>query len=49
MIRGEGEFYLDKSDMIAIAKSQKEFDEKRWESTQHIMTEEEILICRWIC
>jgi len=45
MIRGEGEFYLDKSDMKAIAKSQREFDEKRWESTQHIMTEEEILIC----
>ena len=38
LIRGEGEFYLDKSDMKAIAKSQREFDEKRWESTQHIMT-----------
>ena len=46
MIRAEGEFYLDKSDMKAIAKSQREFDEKRWESMQHIMTEEEILICR---
>jgi hypothetical protein len=32
--------------MEAIAKSQKEFDEQRWESAQHIMTEEEILICR---
>ena len=46
MIRGEGEFYLDKNDMKAMAKSQREFDEKKWESTQHIMTEEEILICR---
>ena len=46
MIRAEGKFYLDNSDMKDIAKSQKEFDEKRWEFTQHIMTEEEILICR---
>ena len=46
MIRAEGKFYLDNSDMKDIAKSQKEFDEKRWEFTRHIMTEEEILICR---
>ena len=32
--------------MKAIAKSQREFDEQRWESTQHLMTEEEILTCR---
>jgi len=41
-----GEFYLSNYKMKAIAKSQREFDEQRWESTQHIMTEEEILICR---
>jgi hypothetical protein len=45
MISAKGGFYLSKSDMEAIAKSQREFDEQRWESTQHIMTEEEILIC----
>ena len=39
-----GEFYLSNYDMKAIAKSQREFDEQRWESTQHIMTAEEILI-----
>jgi hypothetical protein len=37
---------MSKSDMEAIAKSQREFDEQRRESTQHIMTEEEILLCR---
>jgi hypothetical protein len=41
-----GEFYLSNYKIKAIAKSQREFDEQRWESTQHIMTEEEILICR---
>ena len=47
MIKAEGFWglHLDTCTMRTIAESQRGFDEQRLESTQHIMTEEEILIC----